>query len=148
MKKRNLLITICIAILSLCMLAVGCGDSSSSQGLPPSISLDRTTLSIVEGESKVLTATVENYEGQLSWSTSNSEVAIVDSNGKVLGLKPGSATITVKAADVSANCTVNVSKNENFPVITVDYEEIDLYLNGTFAITASATRKYFYIQLL
>ena len=45
------------------------------------------------------------------WSSSNASVASVDANGTVTAVAEGSATITAKAGDKSATCTVTVKKN-------------------------------------
>ena len=46
----------------------------------------------------------------VTWSTSNKSIAIVDSSGKVKGVAKGTATITVKTKDGSktAKCKVTV----------------------------------------
>ena len=47
----------------------------------------------------------------VAWSSSNEEVASVDSNGKVTAHKAGTATITAKVGDKTATCTVTVEKS-------------------------------------
>ncbi|WRK53097.1 Ig-like domain-containing protein [Coprobacillaceae bacterium CR2/5/TPMF4] len=48
---------------------------------------------------------------KLTWTTSNKEVAEVDSNGKVTGKSEGTATITVKTSNgLTASCKVTVTK--------------------------------------
>lgn len=79
-----------------------------------SITLSESTLSIAEGETETLTATVlpENADVKdLVWGTSDAAVATV-SNGAVTGVAAGSAIITAIAADgsgVSASCSVTVT---------------------------------------
>jgi uncharacterized protein YjdB len=77
-----------------------------------SVSLDKTTLSLKEGESATLTATVSPSNATnktVSWSTSDASVATVDAGGKVTAVKAGTATVTAKAGDKSATCAVTVS---------------------------------------
>ena len=52
---------------------------------------------------------------ELEWSSSNSDVATVDNNGKVTSVSLGSATITVKikGTNISASCTVVVKDDLN-----------------------------------
>lgn len=79
-----------------------------------SISLDYSTLTLVEGNTQLLSATVmptlatiKNVE----WSSLNKEVAAVSEDGVVTALSVGTTTITVSAVDgsgVKAFCTVNV----------------------------------------
>lgn len=76
-----------------------------------SITLDQTELTLTEGETAQLTATVlpENADDKtVIWSSSNTAVATVTSNGIVVALKAGTAVITAKAGGKAATCTVTV----------------------------------------
>ena len=75
------------------------------------ITLDKTTATVEEGATVTLTATVtpENATDKtVTWSTSNEAIATV-SGGVVTGVKAGEVTITAKAGDKSATCTVTVT---------------------------------------
>ena len=67
------------------------------------------------GDSGKLTATVQPDNASnkaVNWSTSDSTVATVDTTGKVIAVKAGTATITATAADGSgqtASCEVTVT---------------------------------------
>lgn len=79
-----------------------------------SVTLDKTTLSINEGSSYALTATITPSDAtnkSLIWTSDNESVATV-SNGKVTAVSEGSATITVTTedGDYSATCEVTVTK--------------------------------------
>jgi len=82
------------------------------------ITLNKTSLSLKTGGSATLTATVAPSNASnkgLTWKSSDTEVATVDTSGKVTAVAPGTATITVTAKDgsgKSASCTVSV-KDEN-----------------------------------
>jgi len=78
------------------------------------VTLDKTTLSLEEGATGQLTATVAPTDATnktVSWSSDNTEVATVDSSGKVTAIKAGTAKITVKTTDGSkiAVCTITVT---------------------------------------
>ena len=77
-----------------------------------SISLNKTTLSLVEGESDSLTATItpnNATDKTITWSSSNSNVATVE-NGLVTAIGVGSATITATTTNgKTASCEVIVS---------------------------------------
>ena len=80
-----------------------------------SVSLDKTSYEMTEGDTFTLTATVKPDNAtnkNVIWSSSNNSVAAV-SNGKVTALKAGAATITVKTEDGSktATCEVTVKNN-------------------------------------
>ena len=78
------------------------------------IRLDQTSVTVTEGESVTLTATVipeEALDKGLSWGSSDDSVATVDQSGNVTAVQPGEAVITATAKDgsnVSASCAVSV----------------------------------------
>lgn len=79
-----------------------------------SVSLSQTAITLYEGQSTTLVATVKPDDATnktVTWSSSASEIASVDQEGKVSAIKAGSATITASAGDYSATCTVTVEKN-------------------------------------
>lgn len=81
-----------------------------SENIVTSVTLDKTTAEVEEGQSVTLTATVEatgDADKTVTWSSSNQAVATVE-NGKVTGVKAGTAVITAKAGDQTATCTVIV----------------------------------------
>ena len=81
------------------------------------VSLNKSATTLTEGESETLTATIapSNATGDktVKWSSSNAEVAAVDSNGKVTAKKAGTAVITATSSNgKSASCTVTVKQKE------------------------------------
>lgn len=77
-----------------------------------SVTLNKTTTSIVEGANETLTATVtpEGASQVVTWSSSDDTKATVDDSGKVTAVAEGTATITAKTAnDKSATCVVTVT---------------------------------------
>lgn len=74
------------------------------------ISLDFTKASVEVGKTKILTATVIpfNYEGTITWETSDANVATV-ADGVVTGVAVGTATVTAKIGEFTATCTVTVT---------------------------------------
>ena len=104
-----------------------------------SVSLDKTTLELLEGETAVLTATVKPdnaTDKTVTWSTSDASIATVDAEGKVTAIKKGEATITAKAGDKTAECKVTV---KTIPVssITLDITSLQLKVGGTTKLTAT-----------
>ncbi len=96
---------------------------------------------IEQGKSLALTATVNPENATyptVTWTSSNEEVATVDSNGNVTAIKAGKANITATADGVSAVCEVTV--------LYIDVESVSLSANegtiiigGTVALTATVT---------
>lgn len=81
-----------------------------------SISLNRSSISLLKGESFSLEASVNPSNatyGTISWTSSSSSVATVDSSGKVTAVSAGTATITAKADGKSTTCKVTVTDTVN-----------------------------------
>ena len=81
--------------------------------LAASVGLSAAQASLTAGESLTLTASVTpataTYPAAV-WASSDPQVASVNVAGRVVGLKPGSAVITVARGGARASCTVTVSK--------------------------------------
>lgn len=79
--------------------------------------LDKTEMTLEKGETGTITATIEpeNATNQnITWSSSNEEIATVDEYGRVTGLKEGNITITATTEDGNkqATCPVEVREEE------------------------------------
>ena len=107
------------------------------------VTLDKTSLTLTEGDSQTLVATIvpENATNKnVSWSSSDESVATVDQSGKVTALKAGSAIITVTTSDGGkiATCTVTV-KEKVYPVTGVTLDKTSLTLTEGDSQTLVAT---------
>lgn len=86
-----------------------------------SVTFDDTKIDVVKGDNENLRSmvTVEPYDASydeydLTWTTSDSTVAIVTNEGRVYGMKVGTATITATAKGdptISGSITVNVKES-------------------------------------
>lgn len=76
----------------------------------PSISVSMTTLYLFEGNESMLFAS-SRPNIAANWKSSNKKIATVDKNGRVMGLKAGTASITVSVPGASAKVKVVVLKN-------------------------------------
>ena len=79
------------------------------------VTLDQTSLTLTEGETGTLIATVtpdNAADKTVTWTSSDESVATVDANGKVTAVAPGTATITVttKEGSFTATCEVTVER--------------------------------------
>ncbi len=85
----------------------------SSSVHPTGVTLDKTKMSIENGKTGTLTATVspsDSTNKSVTWSSNNSSVAVVSNTGVVTAKSVGTATITAKTVDggKTAVCTVTV----------------------------------------
>jgi uncharacterized protein YjdB len=77
--------------------------------LKPDITLSATELSLKKGTSTTITATVSSNNLPV-WSTSNSNVATVNSKGEITALKKGTAYIYAAEDGTKVRCTVKVTE--------------------------------------
>ena len=107
------------------------------------VTLDKTELTLTEGETETLTATVrpDNADNRkVTWSSDKTEVATVDGNGKVTAVKAGEAVVTVTTEDGgrTATCKVTVrAKTVNVTEVTLDRTELTLTEGETETLTAT-----------
>ena len=109
------------------------------------VTLDQAELSLYTGESKTLIATVQPSDATIqnvTWESSNTEVATVDANGKVTAEGEGEATITVTTADggKTATCAVTVTAAP-VPVsgVSLNKDSTSLTVGDTETLTATIT---------
>ena len=77
-----------------------------------SITLNKSEVTLVEGETFSLVATISPIDAtdpSVAWSSSNSIVATVDNNGLITAIKEGTAIISASNGNVKATCSVSVS---------------------------------------
>ena len=102
---------------------------NKSTGLVTGISLNKASLGLKTGESETLKATIQPSNAtntKLRWYSSDTSIAKVDENGKVVGgEKSGTAVITaVSSNGKSAACNVDVVY-QNLPVTKVKISGFD-----------------------
>jgi len=81
------------------------------------VTLNKATISLVEGKTEKLVATVAPANAKVkdvTWTTSNNKAATVAADGTVKAVKAGKATITVTTKDgnKTAKCEVTVTKKK------------------------------------
>lgn len=105
------------------------GEGSMSGNVPQKkaeeIAFDKTNLSLLIGESVVLTAITvpeETFEA-VTWNCDNEEIVALNVNGKRAELnakKAGKAAITAKVGEFSVTCDVAVSKLKGTAAVSVE----------------------------
>ena len=98
---------------------------------------------IFAGTSITLTATIAPANASIQgliWKSNNNAAVIVDQNGKVTGVAPGSANITVTTVDgcKTATCTITVAAT---PVTSISLDKTSASLKAGETVTLTATVK-------
>lgn len=107
-----------LVVLMLAIVSMGLTSCKKEDKNVTGVTLDQSTLTVKVGESKLLTATVAPVDADtktVTWSSSDITVAAVGNDGTVLGVKIGTATITVTTIDgaKTATCAVSITQAGN-----------------------------------
>jgi uncharacterized protein YjdB len=107
------------------------------------ISISPSSTSLVVNGTQQLTATISPYNAtnqNVTWSSSNTAVATISTNGLVNGISVGTATITVTTEDGNKTATCEVTVN---PIavtgVSVNPTSASLVINGTQQLTATVS---------
>lgn len=138
--KKSIVITLILALVSLFAI-VGCSPKPTPAPEPApepdkpaaTITLDRTKAELDVYEKLVLTATKENTDADIVWSTSDESVATV-SDGTVTAKAEGSVTITAKADGASATCEITVTNSHAAPVLRLERYDVAVAMDGSYDI--------------
>lgn len=106
-----------------------------------SVTLDKETLDLKEGETATLTATVlpeDATDKTVSWKSTNPDVATVDGEGNVTAILAGQASITASSGGKEASCQVTVSKIV-VDEVTVNPATLELVEGDVFQLSASVS---------
>ncbi len=116
--------------------SVGSTDVVAATG----VTLDKTTLALTVGGESTLKATVAptGASQSVTWKSSDTSVATVDTAGTVKAVKAGTATITVTTADGKRTATCAVTVTEGIAV-SLDKTTLSLQTGGTAKLTATVT---------
>ena len=104
------------------------------------VTLNKSTLNLVIGESSIVVATVAPSNASnknVTWSSSNNNVATV-SNGTIKGIGAGTATITAKTADGGKTATVKVTVSKvSVTGVTLNKSSLNLAVGESSTVTAT-----------
>ena len=156
--KELILATFALSVIS-CGDTVEFGFPFSPPGGSSLVQITPANPSIQTGATQQFTATATqangtsiDVSGQVTWTSSNTSVASVNSSGLAIALKPGTTTITATYGSTSGNTTVTVTSaslssilvtpnNPSVPVaFTLQLTATGIFLDGTnFDMTTQAT---------
>lgn len=106
------------------------------------ITVSPTTTSVQQGKSTKVTATVSPADAtykNVEWSSSNSEIATVDSAGNIIGLNPGSCKIIATATDgteIFGVCNLTVTPIRPATSVVINSKEITMLPGQTRTLSA------------
>ncbi len=134
--KKLISLLLCLAFV---FALAACGDSaqtdeSSKQqtgtAKATAIAIEAETLSVAVDETVTVKATITPADGAVKWSSSDTDVAVVNVNGVVTGIAAGTATITCASEDgsVSDKVTVSVSGGYGSINFVIDAQREDGYI--------------------
>lgn len=118
--------------------------------LVTSVSLESTSISLDAGKKKTLTATVSPATASnknVSWKSSDKNVATVSSKGVVTAVAVGTAVITVTSKDGNASTTCRVTVTQPATGISLNKTKANVDIGSTYTLKATikpdnATSKY------
>ena len=141
MKSLHRIVSATLIFLG--MVTIGCTEEPAPIAVT-SVTLDSTSMSLEEGDSQTLTATISpsNAENKtVLWTSSNSSVAFVK-DGLVTAIKPGKASITAKSDDGGKTATCEVTVNAKvYPVESVSLDKTSYEMTEGDEVTLTATVK-------
>ena len=143
MKSKMFLFTV-IAVMSL----AGCASINPGEVINEkevtSITLNETSKNLVVDDTFQLIATVlpsDATNKDVTWNSSNSDVASIDTKGMVTALKAGNTTVTVTSNSkntVKATCYITVSdKNVEVSSITLNETSKEVTEGDSFTLVAT-----------
>lgn len=119
-------------------------STSTKSTLPAKVNATSVEINLVDvqiliGETKELTATVfpsNTTDKTITWKSNNSDVAIVDSEGRIVGMSLGEATITATTSN-GKEATVKVTVNPiKVSEIKVNESELNLKVDDSEVLIA------------
>ena len=134
-KKALVALFILVAVLSACLFAA-CNDNGNDGGGEVTVSIaDKSVTEVYEGRTLQLAAAKSPESVEVTWATSDAEVATVSESGLVTGVKAGKATISVKVGDETKDSVEITVK----PVtVAIDGSETaELYVTRTVQLTVT-----------
>lgn len=130
-----------ILACALVFLFTACDNGETGEQQPQaSVTISTPSASLDLYDTLQLSATAENTEESIAWSSSDPSRASVE-NGLVTALAVGTARITASAGGASAVCTVTITDSQAAPVLSVSETDVQLEVGSSLTVTASVMLK-------
>lgn len=140
MKKSGLLILSSVLVLGGLTSLASCGNGDDTEEVTKGTITISGNLSCEVGGSSQLSATVTNDDTRegVTWSSSDTSIATIDSTGKVSGIKEGTVTITctmIADPSVSQEVTFTVNPSSD-PSVEIVAPTTSLTVGSSFTLEA------------
>ncbi len=141
MSNKTIALIAIIAAMAVIAAVAAYGLTGNNNNVnDSSVTLDASSISLDTGDTRTLIATVtpSGWSGTVSWSSSDTSVATVDSSGKVTAIAAGTVTITATADSSKATCKVTVT-DSSVPTTSISLSRTSLSLAVGDVYTLAAT---------
>ena len=98
-----------------------------------SLNIENTEINLLSGETEdIVINNLDELGEQITYSSADTSIAIVDNNGTVTGVSKGETTITIKGLNSNLTQTVNVyvSNNQDIKVFNINNAAMKNYFNN------------------
>ena len=129
---------------SVCLVNVTAPDAKAE-----GVQLDKHSLSIPAGGAASLNVTfipIYASNQNVTWSSDNTAVVLVDKNGKITAISAGSANVTVKSEDGGFTDTCSVTVNESPKTYDYSIEDLEILSETGEALSSIPENGNFIIQ--
>lgn len=144
--KLSIIGLLCVAIATFACActteldsSIGSDGGSSVIGTEYSVKLNRNVLQLDRYGEDLLTAETLGSD-VLEWTSSDDSIVIV-SDGKVIAMGEGSATVTATISGTQAfdSCAVTVTQASELPLLTLDKTEVSILKGNSLKVTPTLT---------
>lgn len=128
-------------LLGLAMImSLMCGSVMTVSAADPSVTLPYSSITISKGKTVSLKAKVSGVSKYtLVWTSSDKSIVSVTDEGKITGMKKGSADVTVTIKNTDASAKVKVTVGTPVTGVTVSEKSISVKAGSTYEISAKVS---------
>lgn len=125
-------------LLGLAMImSLMCGSVMTVSAADPSVTLPYSNITVSKGKTVTVKAKVSGISNYtLVWTSSDKSIVTVTDEGKITGVKKGSADVTVSVKNTDASAKVRVTVGTPVTGVTVSEKSISLKAGSTYEIKA------------
>lgn len=135
--KRLFSIIQYIVVLILLFSLVSCSNGNSNGKILPRLEVNTTSMELFVGEENRILA-YSTVGEDIYFSSTNEELAVVDSNGLVKAISAGEVNVFIKAGDQEKNCKIIIK--ETVYTIELDYNNFNILIGTSKQINATLFR--------